>query len=376
MPDELTIRGPFRGYSGHDRHVRNFVAELLRAGIDVELIDLPHWSPAKLPEALRDPALDALTGRGEAQIAVHFCMPHQVMPLENRRTVNFTMFEADRVPRLWLRHNERHDLVIMPTEAARDAWIASGFAEARTRLCPLGVDAESFRPGLEPLPLDDGAGRTIADYRVRILNVSEIVPRKNLLSLLRVWINNTRCGDDAILLLKLTHDRNSLLRFLRDFQRLQQAIGRTRAEAAPIRFFDEALADADMPRLFAAATHYWSMSHGEGWDQPMTEAGASGLRLIAPDHTAYRTYLSPDVATLLPTEVVPIDTAEMADQGMLFEGARWWRPNEEAAGLAIRRAIDGLDAPAASARQRLKTCFGWNRAARRLLEIVDDLAAG
>jgi hypothetical protein len=52
-----------------------------------------------------------------------------------------------------------------------------------------------------------------------------------------------------------------------------------------------------MPGLFAAASHYWSMSHGEGRDQPMIEAAASGLRLIVPRHTAYLEYLDADVAS-------------------------------------------------------------------------------
>jgi glycosyltransferase involved in cell wall biosynthesis len=376
VPELLTIRGPFRGYSGHDRTVRSFVAALMRAGIDLELIDVPHWSPAKLPPSMVDPSLEALTRSLPSRTAVQFCMPHQVTPLQGRRTVNFTMFEADRVPSLWVCHNRRHDLVVVPTDAARAAWLASGFAEDRIRLCSLGVDTESFRPGHQPLPLDDGQGRDVAGYRVRVLNVSEIVPRKNLLGLLRVWIEATSPHDDAILLLKLNHGRESLLRFLRDLHLLEQALGRSRAEAAPIRFFDHALSEDDMPRLFAAATHYWSMSCGEGWDQPMTEAGASGLRLIAPDHTAYRTYLTPEVATLLPCRNEAVDVAEVFEQRTLFEGARWWRPDEAAAAQAVRRAIEGRDTLAASARQRLEDEFGWDRAARRLIEIVDDLKAG
>jgi hypothetical protein len=54
--------------------------------------------------------------------------------------------------------------------------------------------------------------------------------------------------------------------------RLQPALG----QAAPVLFTDRLLPGADMPGLYAAATHYWSMSHGEGWDQPMTEAAAAG----------------------------------------------------------------------------------------------------
>ena len=44
---------------------------------------------------------------------------------------------------------------------------------------------------------------------------------------------------------------------------------------------------ADMTGLMRAATHYWSMSHGEGWDLPLSKAGAMGLSLIAPRHSAY-----------------------------------------------------------------------------------------
>ena len=373
MPAVLTIRGPFRGYSGHDRTVRSFACALACAGVDLELIDVPHWSTAKLPLTMLDPVLEALTRPLPSRTAVHFCMPHQVTPLAGRRTVNFTMFEADRVPRHWVRHNERHDLVVVPTEAAKDAWLASGFTGERITRCPLGVDAWIFRPDHAPLPLDDGRGRDVTDYRVRILNISEVVPRKNLIGLLRVWIQTTSHSDDAILLLKLSHSRESLPLFLRDLHLLEKSLGRTRAQAAPIRFFDHTLADRDMPRLFATATHYWSMSCGEGWDQPMTEAGASGLRLIAPDHTAYQTYLTADVATLVPCQLEAVDPAVIGEQRVLFAGARWWRPNEEAAKEAIRRAIEGKDAPTTSARERLQAHFSWHAAARRLLEIVEEI---
>lgn len=127
MQARITIRGPFRGYSGHDRTVRSFVAALTRAGVETGLIDIPHWSLAKLPPAMCDPALEALTSPLPSRTVVQSCMPHQVSPLPGRQTANFTMFEADRVPRAWVRHNRRHDLVVVPTEAPRDAWLAAGF---------------------------------------------------------------------------------------------------------------------------------------------------------------------------------------------------------------------------------------------------------
>ena len=101
---------------------------------------------------------------------------------------NYSMFEATRVPRRWVAHNLRHDLVVVPTASSRHAWLESGFPADRIRLCPLGVDPGRFRPDAEPSRLTDASGRLIRDYRVRVLNVSEPGPRKNLAALLRVWI--------------------------------------------------------------------------------------------------------------------------------------------------------------------------------------------
>jgi len=56
----LTVRGPFRGATGNDHHVREFVRELARQGVCVRLLDLPLWSPRKLPFSLRDPWFETL----------------------------------------------------------------------------------------------------------------------------------------------------------------------------------------------------------------------------------------------------------------------------------------------------------------------------
>ena len=44
----LQVRGPFKGPSGYEHHVREFVRELVNQGVEVQLTDLPMWGPAKL----------------------------------------------------------------------------------------------------------------------------------------------------------------------------------------------------------------------------------------------------------------------------------------------------------------------------------------
>ena len=265
----LTIRGPFRGATGHDHHTREFVRHLARRGARIELVDIPEWGPVKLPDALRDPWFDTLAEPVRSRVVLHFCMPPQVVATAGRLHVNYTMFEASRIPDDWLEHGRRHDRVVVPTESSRRAWLAAGFPAERLRLCPLGIDGERFHPGVPPLALGDHRGRPVGEYAVRVLNVSEVTPRKNLLGLLRTWIRATTAADDAVLVVKLGRSRpGAALALMRDLALAERAMGKPRQDAAPILFLDRVFADAEMPALFAAATHYWSMSRGEAWDQP------------------------------------------------------------------------------------------------------------
>jgi glycosyltransferase involved in cell wall biosynthesis len=125
-----------------------------------------------------------------------------------------------------------------------------------------------------------------------------------------------------------------------------------------------------MPRLFATATHYVSLSHGEGWDQAMVEAAATGLRLIAPDHSAYRAYLDPSVAQLIGSREVPAMFGGGGAIGKLFENAHWWEPDEDEAVACVRRAIEGRDADKPPPRERILSELTWEAATRRLIAIL------
>jgi glycosyltransferase involved in cell wall biosynthesis len=348
----LTIRGPLRGSSGHARHVREFTAALRDRAVEVELRDVPEWRQDRLPDR-SDERFDHLRAICDSDVALHFCMPHQVARISGKLNVNFTMFEATRVPAPWVDLARKVDLVIVPTESSRAAWVHGGTPEDRVRICPLGVDADFFRAGASPLPLPASSRSR------RFLNVSDLNPRKNLDGLLRAWADATTPEDDAALILK---------------------VGGPGAlppidvgEAAPVVVLRQTFGRDEMPRLYASATHYISLSHGEGWDLPMMEAGACGLRLIAPDHSAYPAYLDRSIAALIPSPETPAVYDGDPATAALFAGANWWTPGHEEAVAAIRRSIRGEDTPAASARDCIATRFTWAQAADRLLEILDEL---
>lgn len=373
----LNIKGPFRGTTGHDHHVREFVRALHSKGIKIRLDDFSYWSPNKLPEKMCDPWFETLNQDVDSKTVLHFCMPHQVVPEKKMLNVNFTMFEASRIPRKWIKHNKKHDLVILPTEACKQAWINSGHPESKIALCPLGVNSDTYQPRQEPLHLTTGNnGKNINDYKVRVLNVSDITPRKNLLGLLRVWIQTTEKTDDAILILKIMCGSDKWLRkFFKSIEKTEKEIDKTRYDSAPVHFLvNQKFSNVGMSRLYASASHYWSMSHGEGWDLSMMEAAASGLQLIAPNHSAYKTYLDEEIASMIPSKKMPAKFKWSDGVHKFFRGADWWVPDEDIAARFIGEVIENGDGSRPKkARDRIIANYTWEKSTERLIKILTDL---
>ncbi len=371
---ELQVRGPFKGPSGYDHHTREFVRELDRQGVRVELLELQGWSATPLPVQLRDPWFETLQRPVGARVALQFCMPHQLEFHDDMLDVNYTMFEATRVSPAWVEQNRRCDLLIVPTESSRRAWIASGMPRDRIAICPMGIDPARFEQPGPPLALRLENGTSVSQFRTRFLNISEVSPRKNLVGLLRTWVRATTRADDAVLILKLGGYSPSWLDvFKRQVEALDEQLGKRLDEAAPIRFVYDLYSDGQMPSLFAAATHYISLSHGEGWDQVMVEAAASGLKLIAPNHSAYTAYLDASTARLIGSREVPTSWPGDPATAALFEGATWWAPDEDEAAGFLREAIEGRDGGVGSARERILRDLTWDHATRRLIAILGDL---
>jgi glycosyltransferase involved in cell wall biosynthesis len=366
MGRSLIIYNPFNLTSGYGRHGSEIRRALDHRGINVNFLG-------------RDARFDPLDLPRSSSVVLHICGPRQVNIVKGMFNVNYTTFEATRIPESWVEHSLGHDLVILPTDSSKQAWMASGVPEDRIRLCPLGVDPDRFRLGVEPLQLGSKRGRSVLEYRTRFLNVSAFIaaPRKNILGMLRVWLKATDANDDAVLILKLGRYKYRWWwpdRFNRAFSAIEREVGKSRKNAAPIIFCDRVLAESQMPSLYAAVTHYWSMSHGEGWDLPMTEAGAMGLHLIAPKHSAYTAYLDESVAQMIPSKRIPADfSGGMRFLAKLFAGSEWWQPDEEAAAELIRQAIKTGGDSLPTARARLTSKFTWEQSAKRLIEILEEL---
>jgi hypothetical protein len=188
----------------------------------------------------------------------------------------------------------------------------------------------------------------------------------------RAWLRATGRDDDAVLIIKCPAVQHMVDQLLADISVTQRELGLALEDAAPIVLMPALLSEWQMLGLYAAATHYISMSCGEGWDQVTMEAALAGLHLVVPRHTAYLEYLHEGDAEFIPTALVPATFLGRtgAEDRVFFEGACWWRPVEEAAADIIRGAIDGRQARQLPPSGRLASTYTWESAGRRLLDLL------
>lgn len=363
--DGILLRGPFSTASGYAHMGRRYIQTLRQQGVPLQVVGIfghETWS---------EEPLEAPVG---AKAAINIMVPLAVEPIPGLTTILYSMFEGPRISPTWAKQSLNADMVIVPTESSRLAWASQGYPEDRIRVCPLGVDAEPAAADAPPLVLVDGSGRQVASYRHRFLNVSDAIPRKNLDGVLRVWLRATNRGDDAVLILKPGKGGTEAAR--RHLQTIvrqtQEHVGRSFADAAPIVLVDQPLSEAEMTGLFRAANYYWSLSHGEGWDLPLSKAGAMGLGLIAPSHSSYLDYLDSRFARMIPSTTGPAHLPYSAEPWEPFFGLDWWNPDEDAAAGIIADIIAGRDSTLPDASAHLLSNFTWGQATHKLRAILAD----
>jgi glycosyltransferase involved in cell wall biosynthesis len=146
------------------------------------------------------------------------------------------------------------------------------------------------------------------------------------------------------------------------------------ADAAPVVLLFDIFSEEQMRSLYQAATHYVSMSKGEGWDLPMMEAAAAGLHLIAPNHSAYSCYLREQDAEFIPASLVPavFESPMRQEDPILFGGALWWQPDETVAVEIIERIVRGDGSAKASPRDRIIAEYSWESAGHRLIKVLEE----
>jgi len=368
----INVFGTFNGVTGYDHVVRNIVERMYFKGIVVGLHDFKEWSGTKIPTSvlLQNMVKSAPAVRSDMLLA--FCLPEQIYKNKNlhqgKIIANYTMMETDRIPRNWVDYGASSDVIIVPTQFNKKAWIESGVNENRLEVVPLGIDTGMYNPKIHPLPLYDGDELINDKYKYRFLNIQEAVDRKNLDGILESWMTATKDRDDCCLILKLSsYSENRLDFFGTRMDRIREKVGIRKEEHAPIFIYSNMLLDSQMPSLISACTHYVSLSFGEGWDLNMIAAASMNKQLIAPDNSSYKEYLNNEIAFMIDTKLEP--AAQSGPTARIYHGSNWARPQMECVLDTYEKIFNGEVKE--EARETIAGGYTWDHTVDNLIKTLD-----
>jgi glycosyltransferase involved in cell wall biosynthesis len=144
QPTRILFRAPLNAYTGYGLHACEIASFLIRQGYRLQLRATNlNEAFAPLPNEIRK-HISAREIDADWELVLH---PPGHVPLPNRRTVFFTMWESTRLPESAVANLNAAEMVIVPS-----AWNASCFsAQGVTRhikVVPLGIDTSvfSYRP--------------------------------------------------------------------------------------------------------------------------------------------------------------------------------------------------------------------------------------
>jgi glycosyltransferase involved in cell wall biosynthesis len=369
-PLPVTWRGPMLNLSGYASEMRSFVAGLQARGHDVRADSLDpdrefveRSGPAILGSAVAALRSPARSGGLLVQHVPAFAVRRSP---DAALVVARTMFETDSLPPSWVDSLNQVDEVWVPTAFNRETFAAAG-VRTPIAVVPGGIEADRYHPGVAALPI--GRSRSVS-----FLSVFEWTRRKAVDVLLTAWAAAFGPDDDVELVLR-TYPRGRYADPRAELERrLDQQladIGTSRDRIAPVRILHGALAEEDMPRLYAACDVFVLPTRGEGWGRPYLEAMACGKPVIATDWSAHTDFVDESVGWLLHSAGLVPAAEDLA--GSNYDGQGWADPSVEHLIDLLRTAAEneGERARRGAAAATRALDWTWDRA----VDVVEDRIA-
>jgi glycosyltransferase involved in cell wall biosynthesis len=313
-----------RAVSGYGMVARFIVAGLVGRGHDVRLMPGAQEWAALLPDEIAQ--LEALadgTFVRRADVVLHIGLPlmrrHYAQP-----SVLYTMNALGDIKPEWVDALSVWDALVVPSEFDR-AVFARRFE--RVFVAPLGSNRSTFKPVTRWRP--EGWNR------FTFLFVGSYSFRKGVDLLLEAFLCEFS-GDEPVEPLIQAPGAGQREEFdhCLELIRAHNPLGRVRLRGGT-------LSPAWMNRIYNRCDCVITLSRGEGWCMPLSEALLCGVPVIAPNSTAMAEYLDDSVAELLPVREIPATEApgpfgSGMKAGYGFPGVTYYEPDGRAARKAMR----------------------------------------
>lgn len=182
------------------------------------------------------------------------------------------------------------DMLLPPSNFAKQVFIDSGIPESAMTVIPHGVDFE-FINSATPYSL-----KTKKSHKIMIQPIGQIHRRKNISGLLEMYGKAFKKSDDVCLVLKI-QDREPTQPFELSFSEIFSKFKNEYKNHAEIEIIKDYI--PNIYSLYKSCDIVFTASNAEGFGMPALEANALGKINIAPRYGGFLDFLNDDNSLLI-----------------------------------------------------------------------------
>lgn len=362
----VELHGIIYEVGGWAETIRSLLCGFRENGVTVALRIVPmNFPKIPLPQDFLAAADDALRTPADPSFPIiQYTEAPFFNPVPGRYVIGFSMLECDRINQTWVDGCNRVQEVWVPSHFNLQTYTLSG--AKRVRVMPLGVDAERFKPGLEPVDLPREASFKFLTFDWWL--------RKGPDLLLHAYYQAFDKHDDVLLIYKIyPFSRDEAGAAIRQISEAYGGLDNT----PPVLLIDTLYSWDDIPRLFNSVDCFVLPTRGEGWANPVIEAMACGLPVICTNWSGPTEFINAENSYLLRVDgLEPVPG--FADNEICRQGANWARPSLAHLKELMRHVYEHRDEARARgevARSHVVENYTWVkstlRMANRLREIME-----
>lgn len=324
--------GPFKDTSGYASAARNYARALIQLGVQNLVLRSVRYDVGNksklLPELQK---LHNLNSNG-AETIIQMLTPNEMRPVEGKRNIGICCWETDRIPQHWVDNLNKFNLIIVPCEDNKNAFMDSG-VKIEVKVIPFAFfqqdySVESIDKFQFPFSTDD-----LTIY----YNISQWSHKKGIDALIRGYLGAFQNGENVLLVLKgyinMKNQNGDLQKMANEVNQIKQAM--RLKTYPPIYIIDAMMTDTDILKLHKTCNVYVNTSRGEGWGVPAFEALLLGNELISTNHTGMNAYLIGDFYYPVSSIKEPVFNMPHPDSELYTSKENWMEPSV----LSVQKAF-------------------------------------
>lgn len=340
---KVLVRAPLltnSGYGVHSRQVFEWLLEKskkLNFQIDVECLNwgLCPWIIDEKRESglIREVMLCSRKIEPPYDVTFQVQLPDEWDPQLGKYNVGVTAaVETDRCNPKWVDFCNKMDTVVVPSTFTKNVLRRSGILTTDIKVIPEWYHDEIASKELVTLKMPEIKTRFNFLTVGMLTDQSPDADRKNIYNTIRIFCENFKNNKEVGLVVKTSLGKYSSFDRKKTNEYFRKIIDSARGknEFPKVYLLHGSMSKKEISSLYCndKINAYLTLTRGEGYGLPLIEAAASGLPIIATNHSGHLEFLKK--GSFLGVDYVMVEVPKKKTDNRIFiEGTKWAEPDKE-----------------------------------------------